>query len=60
MTSLRPYRAPLSYRETIEELKRCAGSQFDPKLVEVFLPVALTTNPEEVGVGQNPGGDEVD
>ena len=55
MTSSRPYRGPLSYREAVEELKRSAGSQFDPKLVEAFLPIALSTVPEELGVGQNSG-----
>ncbi len=43
MTSSRPYRGALSYQEAIAELKRCAGSQFDPQLVEAFLPIALST-----------------
>jgi diguanylate cyclase (GGDEF)-like protein/putative nucleotidyltransferase with HDIG domain len=42
MTSSRPYRGALSYQEAIAEMKRCSGSQFDPQLVEVFLPVALS------------------
>jgi len=37
MTSDRPYRRALSREEALEELKRGAGTQFDPKLVEVFL-----------------------
>ena len=53
MTSPRPYRGPLSYKEALEELKRCSGSQFDPKLVEVFLPLALATAPEELAVGES-------
>jgi diguanylate cyclase (GGDEF)-like protein len=48
MTSLRPYRAPFSYKEAIDELKRCAGTQFDPELVQKFLPIALATTPEEM------------
>ncbi|MBC8511437.1 MAG: diguanylate cyclase, partial [Dehalococcoidia bacterium] len=52
MTSPRPYRGPLSYKEALEELKRCSGSQFDPKVVEAFLPIALATAPEELGVGE--------
>lgn len=37
MTVERPYTKPLSKAEALRELKRCAGSQFDPRLVEVFL-----------------------
>ena len=35
----RPYKEPLSKQEAAAELKRCAGSQFDPELVEVFLSI---------------------
>jgi len=37
MTEGRIYRAPTSISDTLIELKRCAGSQFDPQLVEVFI-----------------------
>ncbi|MEJ2740153.1 MAG: diguanylate cyclase, partial [Dehalococcoidia bacterium] len=53
MTSLRPYRAPLSYKDAIEELKRCSGTQFDPELVEAFLPIALATLPDEIHMANN-------
>ncbi|MCD4668816.1 MAG: diguanylate cyclase [Actinomycetia bacterium] len=33
----RPYRKAKTKRETIEEIKRCRGTQFDPGLVDVFL-----------------------
>jgi len=39
MTSRRPYREALSKEEAIAELKRCAGKQFDKKVVEAFLRV---------------------
>ena len=39
MTSDRPFRMALSNEEAGRELRRCAGTQFDPKLVEVFLKV---------------------
>ncbi|MFC2003324.1 diguanylate cyclase [Chloroflexota bacterium] len=50
MTSQRPYRAPLSCQEAADELKRCAGIQFDPELIEVFLPIALTATPRQLEV----------
>jgi diguanylate cyclase (GGDEF)-like protein/putative nucleotidyltransferase with HDIG domain len=40
MTSLRPYRqGKFTAEQALAELKRCAGTQFDPKIVEVFLSV---------------------
>jgi diguanylate cyclase (GGDEF)-like protein/putative nucleotidyltransferase with HDIG domain len=38
MTSLRPYRqGKFSTEQALAELKRCAGAQFDPNIIEVFL-----------------------
>jgi diguanylate cyclase (GGDEF)-like protein/putative nucleotidyltransferase with HDIG domain len=37
MVSGRPYREALSTAHAREELERCAGSQFDPKVVRAFL-----------------------
>jgi diguanylate cyclase (GGDEF)-like protein len=42
MTSERVYRKPLSSREALEELERCAGTQFDPEIVDAFA--------EELGI----------
>ncbi len=39
MVSDRPYRKGLPNEHAVEELYRCAGSQFDPKLVPIFLKV---------------------
>lgn len=39
MISERPYRKPLSKKEAIAELKRCSGTQFDPKVVKAFLNI---------------------
>ncbi len=36
MTSTRPYRAPKPAPDALDELRRCAGSQFDPILVGAF------------------------
>jgi HD-GYP domain-containing protein (c-di-GMP phosphodiesterase class II) len=60
MTSSRPYRDPLSYKKVLDELKRCSGIQFDPKLVEAFLPIALSTAPEEIGAVEDSGSSKSD
>jgi diguanylate cyclase (GGDEF)-like protein len=39
MTSDRPYRKAMSHEAAIAELKKCAGMQFDPELVEQFTSV---------------------
>ena len=39
MTSDRPYRAALSLEDAVAELRRCSGTQFDPKVVEALLAV---------------------
>jgi len=40
MISDRPYRKALPMSHAREEIKRCAGTQFDPKVVQVFLSIA--------------------
>ncbi|UCC59848.1 MAG: diguanylate cyclase, partial [Dehalococcoidia bacterium] len=38
MTSLRPYReGKMTQEEALAELKRCSGTQFDPKIVDIFI-----------------------
>lgn len=37
MTNDRPYREAMTHKEAVKELKRNAGKQFDPLLVEKFL-----------------------
>lgn len=39
MISDRPYRKALSRREAVEELKQCSGTQFDPRVVNLFLKI---------------------
>ncbi len=39
MISDRPYRRALPMSHAREEIKRCAGTQYDPKVVEVFLSI---------------------
>ena len=46
MTSDRPYRKGTTFAAAKEEIARCAGKQFDPKIVEVFLAMPNETWPE--------------
>ena len=39
MTTVRPYRAMVYSLDAVVELRRCAGAQFDPKVVEAFCDV---------------------
>ncbi|MEW6117253.1 MAG: HD domain-containing phosphohydrolase [Nitrospirota bacterium] len=39
MTSDRPYKPRLDLKEALEELKKCLGTQFDPKIVAAFCKV---------------------
>ncbi len=41
MTSKRNYQKGISQEEAIEELKRCSGTQFDPKIIDVFVNMVL-------------------
>jgi len=40
MISDRPYRSALPIKEAIDEVKRCAGTQFDPVVADAFLKIA--------------------
>lgn len=44
MTSHRPYKTSVSAEAAMQELQRCAGSQFDPELVEQFLMLDCSSN----------------
>lgn len=48
MTDQRPYRPARSHKEALAELRRCAGTQFDPAVVDAFLNV--------IGEAQRPAG----
>ena len=41
MTSNRPYREAMPVYKAIEEIKRCSGNQFDPKVVKAFLQTPI-------------------
>jgi len=53
MTSDRPYRRARTAEEAIEELRRGAGRQFDPRVVEAFLRIPA---PEMEEIGRGGGG----
>jgi len=42
--SSRPYRPAGTFEQVLEELKRCAGSQFDPDLVKAFISLYNNKN----------------
>ncbi|MFY2558857.1 HD-GYP domain-containing protein, partial [Corallococcus terminator] len=39
MTSDRPYRKGTSFANAIQEIRRCANTQFDPEVVRAFLDI---------------------
>jgi HD-GYP domain-containing protein (c-di-GMP phosphodiesterase class II) len=42
MTSVRSYKKAMSRRDAYAELTRCAGSQFDPAMVQAFVRISLS------------------
>jgi putative nucleotidyltransferase with HDIG domain len=49
MTSRRSYRRAMGYDEAAAELERCAGTQFDPRVVSAFLGVTRARFEEITG-----------
>jgi len=58
MTSARPYRSALSCEKAVTELRRCAGSQFDPELVEAFLGIIEVGLPEKVRMAEHASAEQ--
>lgn len=46
MTAERPYRNRMSLDEACTELERCAGTQFDPKIVRLFVEEVRKSPPQ--------------
>jgi response regulator RpfG family c-di-GMP phosphodiesterase len=51
MTSDRSYRKALPHDVTVAELERCAGAQFDPELVPVFLRAVEEHRVQQIAAG---------
>jgi diguanylate cyclase (GGDEF)-like protein len=45
MTTQRPYREPVTEGQAVQELRRCAGTQFDPMVVDAFCRVLAREHP---------------
>jgi HD-GYP domain-containing protein (c-di-GMP phosphodiesterase class II) len=43
MTTNRPYRAAMSVEVAVAELRRCSGTQFDPRVVDALVAVVAET-----------------
>ena len=56
MTTKRPYRGARSREEAVEELRRCAGTQFDPQVVEAFIRLLEGA---EGGANLSPNSDRI-
>ena len=52
MTSKRSYRNALPLEVVIAEIEKCSGTQFDPKIAEVFLDI-LKNHYEKIEEIQN-------
>jgi diguanylate cyclase (GGDEF)-like protein len=58
MTSDRPYRAATTTEAALTELARCAGSQFDPEVVQIFSAITERAGSQAETAGQTqPGAD---
>lgn len=43
----RPYNNPITFREAAEEVRRCAGTHFDPAIIEITLECLEESVPKE-------------
>ena len=50
MTTSRPYRAGLATNVALTEIQRCRGTQFSPKLVDLFIQDLQTAGGQEMNI----------
>jgi putative nucleotidyltransferase with HDIG domain len=60
MTTVLPYRPAFSLEETIKELRKGAGSQFDPKLVDAFIRIVEARPSGKGKITQDSAGDQTE
>ncbi|MDZ7838131.1 MAG: hypothetical protein U5N58_09350 [Actinomycetota bacterium] len=44
MTNDRPYRKALTHKEALYQIKKCAGTQFDPEVAAEFVAIFEKNN----------------
>jgi HD-GYP domain-containing protein (c-di-GMP phosphodiesterase class II) len=60
MSSNRTYRQALDHEQVLKEIKRCAGTQFDPELADIFVKLdfgpfyELISRHQRRGMPENP------
>jgi len=56
LTHSRPYKAAQSIASAVDEMEKQRGSQFDPKLVDVFLNMLQSQDLRKLDLALQPGG----
>lgn len=50
MLDTRAYSSSLSVDEVVQELRRCSGSQFDPRVAEILVEILLSDSEEDLSL----------